>query len=560
MSFSRRFRTSVSSVLILVVCISGCGRGTSNDGAASMLEGKTLPQNYEWFIFLAGPLGEPQSTGVKQELQRLVAKVARPSDVIHVISAPEHAPIATFKVPDAVQRARLRECAAAFQKVAKFLAAASGGSSAGNQVQAPAIPSTVLALRRTAFPIQVLVAGNPIYQEDRQAGWSFAGGYVPTDASLGAKSCPFGNGVGKLPEGTQVRWLTPTANWGADTRHRTSVIRFYQLFFKGIGAHLIRATPDAAAAFSFDGAKLTANVEPDSSTEPRMQLVSRGSSREEQNIPDQSVDVEVGNERVGESIRTDDETDSNAGLLRLLDKKNHTTLIGIAWDTPNDKSSLDLRIGSKGFEDVLSRDKPEVEFGHRDAKRVSLKDGFRCWEWAEIHHDRIEDLSIAVQTLSSDAPKRARMVVVWKGTRHEFDFELSELQSAWDRLRSGESLDEPSEKASDTQSSKSSDPDEVQEPPKCGFLGIKGTKAFYAGVAVRYLFEGSGAQKAGVQIGDNLCELDGHPIVGMKDLIRLVKERRAGQEVVLQLLRDGKDIEVRVTLGEWPRDADSDAR
>src|SRR5690606_25913439 len=60
--------------------------------------------------------------------------------------------------------------------------------------------------------------------------------------------------------------------------------------------------------------------------------------------------------------------------------------------------------------------------------------------------------------------------------------------------------------------------------------------------------EGSPGERAGLRSGDEIVGFDGQPIEDFTELVRLV-EPRPGQEVVLEVRRDGRLLEVPVTLG-----------
>jgi len=54
--------------------------------------------------------------------------------------------------------------------------------------------------------------------------------------------------------------------------------------------------------------------------------------------------------------------------------------------------------------------------------------------------------------------------------------------------------------------------------------------------------------------GDVITAIDGQPLYGIGDLIvYLVKETQPGQDVTLTVLREGRELQVEVTLGERPR-------
>jgi S1-C subfamily serine protease len=50
--------------------------------------------------------------------------------------------------------------------------------------------------------------------------------------------------------------------------------------------------------------------------------------------------------------------------------------------------------------------------------------------------------------------------------------------------------------------------------------------------------------------GDVITALDGQPVTGMEDLQTLLELAYPGQRVVLTLLRDGRQVQVEVMLGE----------
>lgn len=66
------------------------------------------------------------------------------------------------------------------------------------------------------------------------------------------------------------------------------------------------------------------------------------------------------------------------------------------------------------------------------------------------------------------------------------------------------------------------------------------------GVRVRQVTFNSNAERAGIQPGDVLIQLDGEPINKMEDLVRRLQERTMGSRSMIRLLRLGleKNIEV----------------
>ncbi|MDD4319328.1 MAG: trypsin-like peptidase domain-containing protein [Candidatus Peribacteraceae bacterium] len=92
--------------------------------------------------------------------------------------------------------------------------------------------------------------------------------------------------------------------------------------------------------------------------------------------------------------------------------------------------------------------------------------------------------------------------------------------------------------------------EEVREEYKLaseyGVLLAKGESAQDAAV-----LPDSPAAKAGLKEGDVLLEMDGKRLTQDVSLLRLIQAKEPGTVVTLNILRDGKEQQVRVTLGEW---------
>ncbi|MEX0502133.1 DegQ family serine endoprotease [Alphaproteobacteria bacterium LSUCC0719] len=71
-----------------------------------------------------------------------------------------------------------------------------------------------------------------------------------------------------------------------------------------------------------------------------------------------------------------------------------------------------------------------------------------------------------------------------------------------------------------------------------------------AGALVSTVNENSPAQAAGLEPGDVIVSFDGKMIDKMRDLPRIVAETEIGATVPVKLIRNGKSMEVQVTLGE----------
>ena len=74
------------------------------------------------------------------------------------------------------------------------------------------------------------------------------------------------------------------------------------------------------------------------------------------------------------------------------------------------------------------------------------------------------------------------------------------------------------------------------------------------GALVASITPGSGADNAGVQVGDVILAFDGHAIEQSSDLPPLVGNTKPGTKANLKVFRDGKTLAMPVTVGELPQD------
>ncbi len=89
------------------------------------------------------------------------------------------------------------------------------------------------------------------------------------------------------------------------------------------------------------------------------------------------------------------------------------------------------------------------------------------------------------------------------------------------------------------------------ETLESGLLGITGgqTTDGSAGVQVIEVTPGSGAEQAGVQVGDRILSFDDAPVTRSDELAGLVVAHPPGDEVILEVVRGTENLEIRVTLG-----------
>lgn len=72
------------------------------------------------------------------------------------------------------------------------------------------------------------------------------------------------------------------------------------------------------------------------------------------------------------------------------------------------------------------------------------------------------------------------------------------------------------------------------------------------GVYVKSVETFSSAEKSGIKVGDVIIQADGKDISKMDELNEIKNSHKIGDEMTLKVNRDGKEIEVKLTLGEQP--------
>ncbi len=86
-----------------------------------------------------------------------------------------------------------------------------------------------------------------------------------------------------------------------------------------------------------------------------------------------------------------------------------------------------------------------------------------------------------------------------------------------------------------------------------GFLGVGNPQIApggESGIVIGQVSEGSGAEKAGIQVGDRLIRIEGSPVTSLGELAGLVRAHFPGDVVELEIVRDGEHLMIEATLGE----------
>lgn len=91
-------------------------------------------------------------------------------------------------------------------------------------------------------------------------------------------------------------------------------------------------------------------------------------------------------------------------------------------------------------------------------------------------------------------------------------------------------------------------------PLETAFLGVKGgySSGGRAGAVITEVVPGTGAEEAGLELGDVVISLDGVIVQGIDDLAAQVRAHRPGDTVTVVLIRDGEEMSIEVTLSVRP--------
>jgi S1-C subfamily serine protease len=89
------------------------------------------------------------------------------------------------------------------------------------------------------------------------------------------------------------------------------------------------------------------------------------------------------------------------------------------------------------------------------------------------------------------------------------------------------------------------------DPIETAFLGISGSEndIGQGGALISEIVPGSGADAAGLLVGDLVIAIDGDQISSMTELASRIRSAQPGDEVLLTVVRVGNTVEVTVTLG-----------
>ena len=94
--------------------------------------------------------------------------------------------------------------------------------------------------------------------------------------------------------------------------------------------------------------------------------------------------------------------------------------------------------------------------------------------------------------------------------------------------------------------------------PRRPFLGVTAQPAPDHHVRVSKIIAGSSAARSDLQVGDILLSMNGAPVGSVDAFLAGVKTFKSGDRLVSRVRRDGREMDIEVILGEWPREQPAD--
>jgi pimeloyl-ACP methyl ester carboxylesterase len=90
--------------------------------------------------------------------------------------------------------------------------------------------------------------------------------------------------------------------------------------------------------------------------------------------------------------------------------------------------------------------------------------------------------------------------------------------------------------------------------PRRPFLGVTAESAPGNHVRIAKIASGSSAARSGLTVGDTLLAVNGFPVESVAAFLAVMKSFKSGDHVICLVQRDQKEMDIEVTLGDWPRE------
>lgn len=214
------------------------------------------------YVFGLSPfLDSGSKDRIFRQLVRFILEVAPRGTTVQAIDAYHIQTISTFEIPRveafASPKTRATQFRDPIQAIRRFLATESQpptarGLNFTNAVRLPQLLDFVSRnLASSNRSVVVSLFGSPLYQDDKEPGFSMAHGYFPSDGHLLASrdTSVFGlQGRDHALDGVRVHWAYLGDPWASEL-HRDKVSRFWALYVERQGGQLGAFTGDLPTAF-----------------------------------------------------------------------------------------------------------------------------------------------------------------------------------------------------------------------------------------------------------------------------------------------------------------------
>jgi S1-C subfamily serine protease len=134
-------------------------------------------------------------------------------------------------------------------------------------------------------------------------------------------------------------------------------------------------------------------------------------------------------------------------------------------------------------------------------------------------------------------PSQAAMIV-----RRESELQMESLQARYEAERSGEPADYWQSRASSSAALR-------QELGDADYERYLSANDRSTSVSISSVIDSSPAQSAGLQAGDEIVRYDGERVFSMTDLTRQTMNGTAGQNIVVDIMRDGNPMQIVMPRG-----------
>src|SRR5262249_19860775 len=94
--------------------------------------------------------------------------------------------------------------------------------------------------------------------------------------------------------------------------------------------------------------------------------------------------------------------------------------------------------------------------------------------------------------------------------------------------------------------------------PRRPFLGVSAEPAPNSRVRVTKIIPNSSAARSDLAVGDILLALNGTPLRSVDTFLAGLKPFKSGDHLIYRVRRGGQDMDIPVTLGEFPREQPDD--